>query len=107
MADNYLERRMADYRSGRLATTRIPRPDTRRNALVADGLSPRGEARVRSLCASGQWRVAFCGNDYRRGSLLAQATGSRFYPVDGSDREQLDTVIADIEKRWGTIHALE
>lgn len=90
MADNYLERRMEEYRSGRLAAR--PRTHT---SLPADALILRyplmsvlvltdgsefGAVLVAELRRAGL-RVSFIHPDTRVGTALSQTLGSRFYPA--------------------------
>lgn len=101
MADNFLERRMEEYRARQAAGT-LPRPQRapEATAFVVDGLSAEGEKAVRSLRASGRYRVAFAGTDRRRGTALAQATGARFYPFDATTAEGRSRVLSDLERTW-------
>ena len=92
MADNYLEKKMEEHRNGCRAIFRTGKKKTRA-VFISDGLSPEGRQTIRTLSAGGDCRIAFAGTDYREGSLLAQATGSRFYCL--SSRLTLDQAIAD------------
>lgn len=116
MADNYLERRMEDYRSGRLAGN-APRkpsasPSPASEPLLADArvfiitrsasASPRTAALIRLLRSQG-CRVAFTDADSAAGNALAQATGAQCHPVDCTDPAALDRSRAIIVRRWGGI----
>lgn len=85
MADNFLEKRMADYLSGRLSRM-SQRPYCNQGstnakcALVADGLSPHGRQMVKKLRSEG-YRVSFLSRDYTKGNLFAQQTGAQFIPI--------------------------
>ena len=109
MADNYLERRMEDLRSGRLAadTARMRAKTPARNPhrlsvvfpemriLVADGLSDFGKALVKAFRSVGM-KVAFCATDATEGRRFAQESGAR-----SCNATRPDTVLADILKAWG------
>lgn len=94
MADNYLERRMDDYRSGRLAAPARPSASRRpkegsvvlpfapSDILVAgDTLSDVAEAIMSALVAA-RCRVCFTAPDEqaRAGNLAAQRSGAMFIP---------------------------
>lgn len=96
MADNYLEKRMADHASGRLAASSrkpyVTGATSRDNcpcALVIDGLSPDGEATVRQLATQG-WSVSFLGRDMRRGNMLAQHTATQYVHITSSIDEAIE-----------------
>lgn len=81
MADNYIEKQMADFRAGRIG---VPRRRTVAPALPRATVADTGddcvtEAIVRALRAEGR-PVSFSMADIRRGNLLAQQTGARYYP---------------------------
>lgn len=109
MADNYLERRMEDLRSGLLAadTARMRAKTPARNPhrlsvvfpemriLVADGLSDFGKALVKAFRSVGM-KVAFCATDATEGRRFAQESGAR-----SCNATRPDTVLADILKAWG------
>lgn len=95
MADNYLERRMDDYRSGRLASRShstpsmraVKRPDTLtltypplRVAVFAAGLTPVAGETVKALASAG-CTIDFTSADTKASTELAQRTGARFYPA--------------------------
>lgn len=90
MADNFLERRMEDLASGKLArNARKPyhRKESHKPAagvvLILDGLSDEGKAAVRRYSSVG-WKVTFLGRDFRRGNLLAQQTATQYVHITGS-----------------------
>lgn len=118
MADNYLERKMEEYRSGKLvvrhsvkAKASTLQPATGYNAgeiagkrvLVCgcclDGIGHELLKFFRSLGC----RVAFCDIDSHGGTAVAQDTGSRFYPYDFNDESRLEAVRADLVRRWGGV----
>lgn len=80
MADNYLERRMDDYRSGRLAASPHRRlmPDADAPAIHVHGAD--AAPMVGALRAAGA-RVSFSGVSLSEGSRLAQATGTTYCPL--------------------------
>lgn len=121
MADNYLERKMEEYRSGKLASgykqkTRIPtlHPATgydvellKANRVLILGRCLEGTGReLLKLFRSIGCRVAFCDADSKAGAQIAQATGCRFYPYDFSDVAQVDKAKRDLEVKWGGIDIL-
>lgn len=110
MADNYLERRMDDYRSGRLA----PRKSSSRTSLPADALvmsyppmkvllwAPEGsewlEPMVKALRSVGL-KVAFCAPSSAQNTALGQRLGARFYPSSLARQAVSD----DIDQHWGGV----
>lgn len=80
MADNYLERRMDDYRSGRIAAANRPRRRRIPTAtFLLSGLpSPLLDAVICALRAAGT--VVLCGDDSPAFRETAQRTGARLYP---------------------------
>lgn len=110
MADNYLENRMEEYRSGRLASKsrttaamRSPkRPDTltlhyppMTVVVIAAELTPVISETIRAFTGVG-CRVAFTVTDSKEGNTLAQQSGARFYPSTFTH----DAIIADLTARW-------
>lgn len=120
MADNYLEKRMDDYRNGRLSIRRhtnssnvrniIPDPDSTkalsgsRVFLITPSASgsERAVALIKLLCSSG-CKVAFTDIDSKAGNLLAQTTGAQCHPIDISDLQALARSRNLIASRWGGI----
>ncbi|MDE6545492.1 MAG: SDR family oxidoreductase [Paramuribaculum sp.] len=117
MADNWLERRMDDYRAGRLAATRHkqakPAPPTASQAAPLAGsrifikchsltASPAATALLRLLASAG-CKVAFTDTDAAAGNRLAQATGTQCHPVDIADEVALKRSLEIIARRWGGI----
>lgn len=111
MADNYLENRMEEYRSGRLATrsrtTMSMRSPRRADTLtlrytpmpvmiIAGSLTPVVAETVAAFTAVG-CRVAFTCTDAKEGNALAQRTGARYYPASFTPQGIAD----DIAGRWG------
>ena len=111
MADNYLENRMEEYRSGRLASRsrstqamRAPRRadtltlryDPMTALILADALTPVVAETVAAFTAVG-CRVAFTCADVKEGNALAQRSGARYYPATFTPGAIAD----DIAARWG------
>ena len=99
MADNYLERRMEDYRAGKnsrpltpsrrkMATVQFP---AMRVAMI--GVEDQvGVAAVSALVQAG-CRVAFTTAIFSDGQRIAQSTGGRFYPCE--PRQMLEMLAAE------------
>ncbi|MCM1051417.1 MAG: hypothetical protein NC349_05595 [Paenibacillus sp.] len=111
MADNYLEKRMEEYRSGRLASTsrstpsmRSPRKNNQLSlsydpmVVVIIGITP-GEELAETIMAftSVGCRVAFTSGNPKASTALAQRSGARYYP----EGYAWDAMLADITSRWG------
>lgn len=111
MADNYLEKKMDDLRSGRLSpkmtvNTRqaqmsgylhIPFPP--RRVLVTGGANGIGLAIARAFL-SANCKVAVFDSDKETGDKLAYAEGVRFYHVDISDADKLEDAFVNLLKAW-------
>lgn len=91
MADNYLERRMEDYRSGRGGSRRLHAPSRsgrlslpypHQYVLVLGGDTPAGRAVLEVFSHSGA-TVAFTAS--ADGAALAQRTGARYYPMTAAE----------------------
>lgn len=106
MADNYLEKKMEDYRRGHTALSMSsPRKNKNRIALrvfVIGGETPSGIQIVTELRKSG-WRVAFTNPDMESGRHLAQATGSQHHPISPSSTESLQHSFDLISDHWGCL----
>lgn len=111
MADNYLENRMEEYRSGRLArhsrstaSMRSPRKDNQlvisypsmTVLIISDVIDGFVSETVAAFCRVG-CRVALLTDDYKVGKEVAQSTGARYYPSSYSIR----SAIEDIYSHWG------
>lgn len=117
MADNYLEKQMADFRAGKLSARKSPlmrRPSplrqgeinlATRRVLVACSDFADTEALVRLFRSTGA-RVAFIASRDSNGTQLAQTSGSRFYPLLSPGlqpelpHEAAENIVADIRKNW-------
>lgn len=110
MADNYLEKKMEDLRSGRL--TQMSRAAARRGAwslnypcrrvLVTDGACAIGRAVIDEFCRAA-CKVAFCDTDEERGRATAYATGARFIHGDMRDAAVVAAAVADLGRAWRDI----
>lgn len=108
MADNYLENKMEEHRrmmAGRPNVSRRPAPggalkfEPRRIVVAVTDPALR-EAVVKVMRQAGH-HVSFADADSRRGNLLAQATGARCYPMDASDRDTVEKMMTDVERKCG------
>lgn len=117
MADNYLERKMEDYRSGKGGTSKIKRVSLNpkqgtvnvkfppRRVFVTGGASGIGRAIVEAFRKI-DCRVAFCDIDTKAGMSTAQATGAQFYPVDVRDVNALEACMTRLLDAWGDIDVI-
>lgn len=116
MADNYLERRMDDLRSGRIASTRatasgtprkgmlsIPYPS--RRVLVTGGANGIGRAVALAFAKAG-CRVAVFDKDRENGERLAHDHGIRFYHIDLNNADEIEKAMANIFDAWADIDVL-
>lgn len=115
MADNYLEKRMDDYRSGRLTTkARTVIKTTPRLApnqllleypelkiAVSPALAPELIKEIVRQFRTVGAKVAFSLPDAKEGTDLAQRHGARFYPA--SKFPQISQIISDLNRQWGGV----
>ncbi len=109
MADNYLEQKMEDMRSGKLRpsslTTATPRkgflqvPFPPRRVLVTGGANGIGLAITRAYINAG-CKVAVFDIDKERGQQLAQNEGIRFYHVDLCDAKKVEESFLNLLHAW-------
>lgn len=112
MADNYLEKRMEELRSGRLSHSASSRSAAQgpragylnvkyppRRVLVTGGASGIGLATVRSFLRAG-CKVAVIDSDEEQGRRLAREEGVRFYHLDLADSEALSRAMQNIFAAW-------
>lgn len=116
MADNYLERRMEDLRSGKIQLSNQPRhrakPASPSSAsknkmsgirvVITGGANGIGAEIVREFRKHNAI-VDILDTDCKAGTLLAQSTGACFRPVDISDTEAFEICIQNILKQRGDI----
>ncbi len=119
MADNYLERRMEDYRAGKLSVARSVRKVVssgrakgdllvhypRLRVLVIGGAHGIGKAVVKAF-RSVDCRVAFIDSDGVAGNAVSQCLGARFYHADVADSARLEKCMTDVFDVWGDIDVL-
>ena len=103
MADNYLETKKIVSTGPKPEHIEVRFPT--RRVFVTGGASGIGKAIVQAFRKIG-CRVAFCDNDRKNGSLTAQTSGARFYPVDVCDSKALQSCMHDIFTTWGDIDIL-
>lgn len=116
MADNYLERKMEEYRSGKLSarvksgvSRSLPKGKIavdfppRTVILAAPAIGPVCRAVVKSFIDAG-CRVALVSARHKEATELARSFGARFYPVAGfspaSLDSVLDSVVEDVTSHW-------
>lgn len=117
MADNYLEKKMDDYRRMRSASAvgRSMSMRTKPQGLYVNVSS----IRVLLLSMNEKWssslidafrsagcKVAFLDSDSKRGTALAQSTGSLFYPSKSVDNNSVSDALAYLTAHWGGVDAV-
>lgn len=107
MADNYLERRMEDYRSGKLSSVRmssvsVKRPSMSLRVFVLGGDTELGIRNVNNFRKS-NWKVAFTNPDLKSGRFLAQSTGAQHHPIALNNAELLLNSLKKVIELWGAI----
>ncbi len=115
MADNYLEKRMEDMRNGKLAHRPLIRKTEKQStSFLSKGslanqrvlimeFTPEIQSDIISLFRSQGCKVAFLGEDYKKGQMIAQATGARFYPINPVDPEDKEDKKKSAIEYWGGI----
>lgn len=101
MADNYLEKKMEELRSGKLAVkSGIPgiRPGALRVA-VAEGCHGAAKEKVLELRKK-RCRVAVFDSDEEEGRKMAYENGIRFHHVDLNDAEAIAKETVALLKAW-------
>ncbi|MDE6770602.1 MAG: SDR family oxidoreductase [Muribaculaceae bacterium] len=111
MADNYLEQKMEDMRSGKLRSSSpttaatLPRkgflqvPFPPRRVLVTGGANGIGLAITRAYLNAG-CKVAVFDIDKEQGQQLAQNEGIRFYHVDLCDANKVEESFLNLLHAW-------
>lgn len=111
MADNYLEKKMDDYRRG--ITSKVSRRSSSTSAgngaveikpgriglLIGDVQLLQAALTVLQRIAG--LKIAFVGTDYREGRRLAQASGSLFVPVSSLGVAAHQPLLDAAAGRWG------
>ncbi len=101
MADNYLERRMEELRSGRLTVKGgVPgiRPGSLR-VLILGGTKGDALEKVLEYRKKG-YRVAVFDSDEKEGKRMAYENGIRFHRVDLADEEAIAKETESLLKAW-------
>lgn len=112
MADNYLERKMEEYRAGKLsvrpktvASRSLPKGKIavdfppRTVILAAATVGPLCRAVVKVFIDAG-CRVALVSVSHKEATELVRSCGARFYPVAGFSPASLDSVVEDVTSHW-------
>ena len=95
MADNYLERRMEDYRSGKLSVRSPHHAHGKSHIAGSADLSG-----LRVIVTDGR-------ADSKEGSKLAQASGAQFHPVrDTASADALSAAVSHVTNRWGGVDVI-
>ncbi len=126
MADNYIEKQYEEYQARKAAWERERKLGKKKNttsyvnkseremadtahgkkrAFVTGGAAGIGRAIVQAFCQAG-YRVAFCDRDEAAGRQTSQDAGAVFYPVDVSNKEELEKCMQQIFASWGDIDVL-
>lgn len=100
MADNYLEKKMEDMRSGNLRKASKHSGGRKGEfeglrAFVTGGASGIGRAIVEELRRNGA-TVDFCDIDTENGERLAKVYGAKFHKIDVSDTEAFSTLFSSL-----------
>ncbi len=109
MADNYLEKKMEDYRRTQPVRKssnksqsdgwfRIRMPRLR---VLMAGLIGETENSIIKLYVSSGCKVAFLHDDVRAGQMLAQSNGALFIPVSRIDSVAVAGALSIMNERWG------
>lgn len=109
MADNYIERKMEELRSGRLApprkhaTGRIPSDSTAslngKRVVVTEGAHGVGAIVAKAFVDAG-CRVAVFDADSEEGRRMAYSKGVRYCPVMPCDMDSVDKAFRGVLKAW-------
>lgn len=114
MADNYLERKMEELRSGRLSQGLSQRASApRRNGMLQVPFPPKrvlvvgaSECMGAVLCRKFHGvgcKVALFDADRETGERLAHDAGIRFYPVDIDDEKDMEMAFGNLMAAWRDI----
>ncbi len=112
MADNYLEKKYEEYRSGKNAGTATGYGKKKANTLhktrrvfVTEGTGDLGRVIVKAFRRAGH-RVAFGGTDEEAGKLLAEKTGTTFCHANINDKVSLANCLQHMLEDWGDLDIL-
>lgn len=98
MADNYLEKKMEDIRTGRTSKQSLSHRQTigisysnytGLSVMIIGGASRLGVQLAKDFRAKGA-SVDILDSDWNQGQLAAQESGARFYPTDISDPKDIE-----------------
>lgn len=114
MADNYLERKMEELRSGRLSQGLSQRATTpRRGGMLQVPFPPKRVLVVGASCGVGAvicrkyqsagCKVAMFDADREAGERLAHDAGIRFHPVDLDDEKDVEMAFGNLMAAWRDI----
>lgn len=116
MADNYLEKRMDDYRRGvnKISSRRYHNSASTgkqiviepQNLLLCIADKDLNTALLHELQGNPGLKVAFLGIDRIAGSRLAQSTGGLFIPVGSFDAAEAVKAYGIVTSRWGSLGVL-
>lgn len=112
MADNYLEKKYEEYRARKSSSVKNgygkkktgPTHKMRR-VFVTGGADGIGKAIVRAFRIAGH-RVAFCDLNEEAGKETADKTGTTFFHVDVSNKEELENCMQRLLADWGDLDIL-
>lgn len=112
MADNYLEKKYEEYRSGKNTgpTTGYGKKKANtlhktRRVFVTEGTRDLGRVIVKAFRMAGH-RVAFGGTDEEAGKLLAEKTGTTFCHANINDKVSLANCLQHMLEDWGDLDIL-
>lgn len=112
MADNYLEKKYEEYRSGKNAGTATGYGKKKANTLhktrrvfITEGTGDLGRVIVKAFRRAGH-RVAFGGTDEEAGKLLAEKTGTTFCHANINDKVSLANCLQHMLEDWGDLDIL-
>ena len=112
MADNYLEKKYEEYRSGKNAGTATGYGKKKANTLhktrrvfITEGTGDLGRVIVKAFRRAGH-RVAFGGTDEEAGKLLAEKTGTTFCHANINDKVSLANCLQHMLEDWDDLDIL-
>lgn len=129
MADNYIEKQQEQYEARKAAWQQAQKygkkkttvtnqvkstpateaisklESSQRRVFVTGGADGIGKAIVEAFCQA-SCQVAFCDNNKTEGLQTAKETGAKFYPVDVSDKDALESCMQSILAEWGDMDVI-